>query len=194
MKQITIDDVEIKVFAVVDDIPVGDDALDKEVENEILKRLDCWDIWAWASVEVKVTYKSLTHSSYLGGCSYESEQAFKEDPYYLDLVNECLESINEQVKELCEDSHKENTAIVAIASFMEDAIYQKQVTAPEGATWKDIYKLAILERNQVTASLNNTDHIEWVDGLSDNLEEAKKDFAEIELGVEILILETGETK
>jgi hypothetical protein len=58
----------------------GDDAEDKACEDEILRRLDRGDVWAWcfvtceASCEVEgVTFKG---RDTLGGCSYKDRKDF----------------------------------------------------------------------------------------------------------------------
>lgn len=53
-----------------------DECLKDEVER-IVERSK-WNDWAWCIVEVKVKWKGLKASSYLGGCSYEGEKEFME--------------------------------------------------------------------------------------------------------------------
>lgn len=95
----------IEVIATVDDIPVrgnavasGNEAEDKRVEDEIIARLDKGDVWAWASVEVRVTFRGvLTASEYLGGCCYEDEADFVENSgYYEEMVDRCKDTIEVQ--------------------------------------------------------------------------------------------------
>lgn len=89
-----------------DDIPVrgnamasGDWAVDREVEDEILERLDRGDVWAWASVKVTATLwgpkndKLLTASVYLGGCSYKDEADFRADGYFADMAKEARDEV-----------------------------------------------------------------------------------------------------
>lgn len=71
----------------------GDDAADRELEDEILARLDRGDLWAWCSVRVKAIAPdgSIGCSSWLGGCSYKDEADFRNDGgegYFTDLCNE----------------------------------------------------------------------------------------------------------
>jgi len=110
MKKLTKQDVQIEVIADYDTIPVrgnaidsGDAEYDKEVEDKIINAIDNGDVWAWASVEVKATYKGLTASTYLGCCSYASEEDFKSDGYYADMVSEVIEDLNSQLNELIEE-------------------------------------------------------------------------------------------
>jgi hypothetical protein len=84
-----------------EDLPVrgnaiasGDDAYDKQVEDEILERLSRGDAWAWCTVEVKVTIDGVSTSEYLGGCSYDNEYAFESaGDYYPDMVLTCLDKL-----------------------------------------------------------------------------------------------------
>lgn len=79
----------------------GEDALDKEVEDEILERLERGDVWAWCCVEVKATACGLSASDYLGGCSYSDEKEFREPGgYYDDMVSEAVGCLAERVKSL----------------------------------------------------------------------------------------------
>lgn len=110
MKPLTNKDVVFTIHADYEDIPVrgnaiasDDPAFDKQVEEEILDRLDNGDVWAWASVEVRGTYKGLKSSTYLGCCSYENEEAFRNDGYYEDMCAEVLADLNQKVSEIIED-------------------------------------------------------------------------------------------
>lgn len=96
-------DVKVQVFARQDDIPVrgnaiasGDARIDADVENNILHRLEDGDVWAWASVEVRVTHEAsgLSGSDYLDGCSYESEEDFRESEYFYDMTCAALDALN----------------------------------------------------------------------------------------------------
>lgn len=83
-----------------DDTPVrgnamasGDDAIDKQVEDEILQRLDDGDVWAWALVKVTGCLRGLKAETYVGGCNYSSEADFKADGCYEDMQDEVLEEL-----------------------------------------------------------------------------------------------------
>jgi len=97
-------EIEIELEATQDDLCVrgnalasGDDEIDRACENEIIRRLDSGDVWAWASVEVKVTKGGLSESEYLGGCSYRDAKDFKRGGYYYDMVLTCLDRINSEL-------------------------------------------------------------------------------------------------
>mgnify|MGYP001563592919 FL=1 len=76
--QLDVDDVPVRGNAIASE----DDAYDREVEAEILERLDRGDVSAWAQVEVRAELRfdvgeEVFHgigSAYLGGCSYSSEE------------------------------------------------------------------------------------------------------------------------
>lgn len=93
-----------------DDIPVRGNAIgsgnadfDKEVEDEILKRLDDGDVWAWATVTVVATCEGFTGEAYLGGCSYKDEADFKQDGgYYEDMCKEALSELKKNITEIRE--------------------------------------------------------------------------------------------
>lgn len=85
-----------------DDTPVrgnaiasGDAVADKEVEDEILRRLDQGDVWAWACVEVRAIVEldgqRFLGNTYLGGVSCKDEAEFREnDDYFSDMKAEAL--------------------------------------------------------------------------------------------------------
>jgi len=116
MRTITKDDVEITVRAEQDEIEVrgnalasGDDAADRECEDEILARLERGDVWAWAAVTVRVTWTAPSGRQYrgedhLGACSYRDERDFREPGgYFDDMVGEALSRLNVELAELAED-------------------------------------------------------------------------------------------
>ena len=86
--------IEYKIELQEEHIPVrgnalasGDDAEDKRVEDEIINRLNCGDMWAWCSVRV-VAYIpgiDLEGDDYLGGCCYTDENDFKQCGYFEDM-------------------------------------------------------------------------------------------------------------
>lgn len=89
--------IEFKIRLHAEYVPVrgnamasGDDAFDKEVEDEIIARANDGDPWAWCTIEVVGVVKTpdggeISSSEYLGCCSYLSQKAFMEDPYYTDM-------------------------------------------------------------------------------------------------------------
>jgi len=76
----------------------GDPALDKELEGGILKRLEAWDVWAWALVKVEAKFAGFTGVAYLGCCSYESEADFRADACFEDLKEEALEDLERNLE------------------------------------------------------------------------------------------------
>lgn len=81
----TMGDCHFELIATPDYEPVrgnavasGDEALDRKIEDTILERLDGGDVWAWALVEVRCNWESFEGSDYMGGCSYEDEEDFRE--------------------------------------------------------------------------------------------------------------------
>lgn len=101
---LTLEDVEIEVKADMDILPIegafasGDEGFDNSVVKEIKERLSRGDVWAWADVEVKVSWEHWSASAYLGACSYENEEDFKKDNYYHQLVKDALKELNDRLK------------------------------------------------------------------------------------------------
>lgn len=92
-----------------DDTPVrgnamasGDDAADRECEDEIIRRLDQGDVWAWALVTVTCHYQDFTGRDTLGGCSYEDENDFKNDGgegYWAGMQRQAYEDLRQSCKD-----------------------------------------------------------------------------------------------
>ena len=69
----------------------GNDAIDTEVEDSIIARLDDGNIWAWAMVRCTARYEgidSLSGVDYLGCCSYTDEDEFKQPGGYWDEMKD----------------------------------------------------------------------------------------------------------
>lgn len=65
--------------------------------DRIVKEAE-WNVWAWCSVEVKVSWNGLSESEFLGGCSYDSEADFKQPGgYYDDLVYEASKALAQKL-------------------------------------------------------------------------------------------------
>lgn len=78
----------------------GDDAFDREVEDEILRRLERGDVWAWAMVTVTVSWGPLSASDHLGCCSYADEEDFRQPGgYFDDMSDEALDELNKIAEE-----------------------------------------------------------------------------------------------
>lgn len=56
------------------------------------------NVWAWCAVKVTVTWESLTGRAYLGGCSYDSEDAFRGDGYFADMIEEARSDLDAQAR------------------------------------------------------------------------------------------------
>ena len=71
---------------------------DAETLAWIVNELNRGNEWAWCAVKVTATFEGMSASDYLGGCSYESEHAFK-DPhgYYPDMVNRAIEGLADAI-------------------------------------------------------------------------------------------------
>jgi hypothetical protein len=80
-----------------DDSPDGNFE-DAETVQWVRDQLASGNEWAWFAAHVRVTYRGLTVSEYLGACSYESESAFRKGGYFDDMVKGALERIETQIK------------------------------------------------------------------------------------------------
>ena len=79
----------------------GDDAYDKQIEDDIIERLDRDDRWAWCCVKVTagvtVGGHTFTGCDYLGCVCEDSEESFKENGYYEDMKSEARAHLREEM-------------------------------------------------------------------------------------------------
>ena len=76
----------------------GNEDFDREVEHNVLSRLQQGDVWAWASVLVIVSWNGFEGRSSLGCCSYADENDFRQSfGYFEDMVAEALAELNKRV-------------------------------------------------------------------------------------------------
>ena len=107
IRPIRCEEAAIRVLAEPDHIPVegnacvsGDDDFDREVEHNVLCRLQQGDVWAWAAVTIVVAWGQFEGRAYLGCCSYADENDFRQPGcYFDDLVAEALAELNRSVRE-----------------------------------------------------------------------------------------------
>ncbi len=106
-RPLTREEVTVRLQAEPESIPVegnacasGDDDFDREVEHNILCRLQQGDLWAWAAVTVVVSWGRFEGRAHLGCCSYADEEDFRQPGgYFDDMVAEALEELNRTVLE-----------------------------------------------------------------------------------------------
>jgi hypothetical protein len=106
----TIEEVEFTTEAEREEIPIRGNALvsgneeeDKEVEEDIIERLDNGDIWAWCSVRVSAKFKGREGTDYLGCCSYKDKADFvKNSGYYEDMKRSAYDDLINSLKELAD--------------------------------------------------------------------------------------------
>ncbi len=88
----TINKVDFTIECLPEDMQIEGNAsaIDEDTDNEIAQHihdeLNNGNEWAWCTVKVTATYKGHEGTDYLGGCSYKSENDFKEvGGYYEDM-------------------------------------------------------------------------------------------------------------
>ena len=89
------DNAEVSFEALYEDTQVRgnaqaiDPVSDKEVEDNILQRINNGDLSAWFCAKVTASYKGFKWSDFLGCCSYNSIEEFtkEERGYYTDMVH-----------------------------------------------------------------------------------------------------------
>lgn len=111
IRELREDEVTFELTAEQDDLPVrgnalasGDDDEDRKCEDEILRRLDQGDVWAWASVRVTARWNGYTGHDHLGACCYRDEKDFVEsNDYYADMKQAALADLNATLRAHAKD-------------------------------------------------------------------------------------------
>jgi hypothetical protein len=100
LRKLTAYDVTFDLSCLEEDIPVrgnamasGDADEDKRVEDKIIAELD-HNLWAWCCARVRATWRGFAGEAYLGGCSYDSEDDFRNDQHFTDMCDEALDQLN----------------------------------------------------------------------------------------------------
>jgi transposase-like protein len=78
----------------------GDADIDKKVEDSIAEALE-YNEWAWCCAKVTASALEEECSTYLGHCSYRSEEDFIKSGYYEDMVAEATEELIETLANAC---------------------------------------------------------------------------------------------
>lgn len=104
-KELTDDEVTFTIDFVPEDLPVRGNAQesedpdsDKEVEDEILARLNKGDYFAWCCVKVTAKWEDWSASDTIGAVSFGDNDNPEECDYIPDLKLGALHYLNEKVK------------------------------------------------------------------------------------------------
>lgn len=138
------DEVEYEVEATVSDLPVrgnamasDDEEFNKQVEDEIIDRLERGDEWAWCDVMVVAKWNGYEgKSSWLGGNSYKDKEDFVKNSggYYSDLCDEALRDLENNVDEdIDSDSDDTQASVATLLQAKRTAALQKMRTKAAAA-------------------------------------------------------------
>ena len=89
-----------------------DEETDKAILDHINEQLEAGNIWAWCSVKVTCSWTDeegnvYEGNDYLGGCSYENEQGFKQPGgYYDDMKTQAYEAMLQTIPAMVEGSRR----------------------------------------------------------------------------------------
>ncbi len=80
--------------------PFEGDFDDRETEEWIRSELASDNQWAWCVVTVTAKWGGFEGSDHLGGCSYKSEEDFRQPGgYFDDMVKAALETLNQSIRD-----------------------------------------------------------------------------------------------
>ena len=74
-------------------VDTGLDWQDQQIEDEVREELENGNEWKWCQVAVNVEFRGNVATTYLGGCSYESEEDFKKGGMLEQMVAECKKEL-----------------------------------------------------------------------------------------------------
>ena len=95
----------------------GDAALDKQVEDEIIARLDNGDVWAWCYIVVTASCAGFTGRDTLGGCCYRDEADFKQSGgYYKQMQEEARADLLRNIENAVVKGAKAASLLAALAA------------------------------------------------------------------------------
>lgn len=66
----------------------------------IRERMEDGSIWSWAVVKVRVELRGMSAESCVGGCSYASEDDFKENGGFDEMIDECVEELAQDIERI----------------------------------------------------------------------------------------------
>lgn len=105
MRKLTEAEVTFTIRCEEEGIPVrgnamgsGNDEDDRRVEEAIIDELESGNPWAWCCIGVIAEWNGFKAHDYLGCCSYENEEDFKESGYYVDMKVEALKKLNDDLE------------------------------------------------------------------------------------------------
>lgn len=75
-----------------------------------IKRRAETNIWGWCCIHVTVTFMGLEESESLGGCSYDSEAAFRRNSYFTVMVNDCVKRLSDKVAKIVKEAAPYHTS------------------------------------------------------------------------------------
>ena len=74
-------------------IDSGSDWQDRQYEDEAIEDLENGNEWRWCQVAVSVEFRGNVATTYLGGCSYESEEDFRKGGMLGQMIDECKKEL-----------------------------------------------------------------------------------------------------
>lgn len=104
IRKLTADEVEVVLETEADDLEMarfdsGEPEYDEEDRRQIIERIEQGDQWAWFRATVTVKWGMFEATDSLGGCNYASEEDFRNDDYFANMVSEALDRLNEKIEE-----------------------------------------------------------------------------------------------
>lgn len=99
-------EITYKIICEAEDIPYTgncsavDEETDRETEEWIASELERGNRWAWCYVLVEAHCEGYRGADGLGGCSYESQEAFERDGYYGEMQAAARADLLDKLRDL----------------------------------------------------------------------------------------------
>jgi len=105
MRKLTEKDVEFTLECLPEFTPIEgnccaiDEETDRRQEQLVRDQLEAGNDWAWCCVKVSAKWEGFEGTDFLGCCSYESEEQFKQPGgYYEDMLKVALDDLNAEIE------------------------------------------------------------------------------------------------
>ena len=82
-----------------EDTPIDDMFSEPQDVQWIYDQIDSGNDAAWFFAKVEIKYRGFSATDYLGCCSYASFKEFQNDVYYPEMVQTCVNEINQDIEQ-----------------------------------------------------------------------------------------------
>lgn len=94
IRELKLEEIEWSIERRMEDLDPAESFDDPESVKDIHAKLDAGNPWAWCEIRVVGRWKGFDSDDYIGACSYNDENDFKQGGYYEDMQKKILNDLN----------------------------------------------------------------------------------------------------